>query len=159
MKYVQLTQSKMAQVDDEDFERINQWNWNVQKCKNDKWYAQRSSPMVLGKRHAILMHREIIHVPKGMEVDHIDGNGLNNQRYNLRICTTSQNQANTKRHIDNLSGYKGVSKSKKKWRAQIKINKRTIVIGSFETPEEAARAYDKVSKENFGEFAYLNFHE
>jgi len=105
------------------------------------------------------MHRVILDAPMNMLVDHINGNGLDNRRENLRICTNTENLRNRGKDRDNTSGYKGVviKKGEKKFRAQIRVNQKTIHLGSFSTPEEAARAYDDAAREYFGEFAWTNF--
>ncbi len=104
------------------------------------------------------MHRMIMGEPKGMFVDHIDGNSQNNRRSNLRICTPAQNLQN-QRPKGGTSRYKGVYFHKKdnKWMAKIGFNGKNTYLGLFEDEILAARAYDKKAKELFGEFAYLNF--
>lgn len=140
----------VALIDDEDYELVSRYNWNLKtpSPQSRMLYAQASV------RSKILMHRLILSPPKGMVVDHIDHNGLNNTRTNLRICTMRQNSHNARVRQNSKSGFKGVhfQKSMGKWVAQHATN-----IGSFETAEEAARAYDKFVIENLGEFAYLNF--
>jgi hypothetical protein len=98
--------------------------------------------------------------PPGLVVDHIDGNGLNNTRVNLRICTSAQNICNSKGR-SKTSKYKGVTRRKmsNKWFAQIKFNRKHIDIGRFDNEIEAAKAYDNVARKLFKEFAYLNFPE
>lgn len=105
-------------------------------------------------------HRVLLNVPKGMVVDHINGNTRDNRRCNLRVCTQHQNTYNQKVRKNNTSGYKGVyfHKTNKKWCAFISVPKSKY-LGSFETKEEAARAYDKVARELHGGFARLNFPE
>jgi len=154
-KIITLTQSKEAIVDDDMFEYLNQWQWYY-----NAGYAVRAVGKHRHQKH-IYMHREIMHTPDGMETDHINGNGLDNQRANLRACTTSQNQANSNKQRNNTSGYKGVCfiKRDNKWRASVIINKKYKSIGSFENPIDAAKAYDKKAKELFGSFARLNFPE
>ena len=106
------------------------------------------------------MHREILGItdPK-INVDHLDGDGLNNQRSNLRVCTDSQNGANRGKQKNNKSGYKGVhwNKKTKKWAAQIQYHKKVLNLGYYSDIIEAAKAYDKKALELFGEFARLNF--
>ncbi len=104
------------------------------------------------------MHRLLIKIPNGFQIDHIDGNGLNNQKLNLRIATASQNQINRGKQKNNTSGFKGVfgRKDKNKWRAQIKFHGKTKHLGYADDKIEAARIYNKAAVERFGEFARLN---
>ncbi len=104
------------------------------------------------------MHRVIMNPPDDMVVDHIDSNGLNNRRTNLRVCTLLQNSYNRKT-IKASSQYKGVrwNKRKKRWVSSISPNGKFILIGYFKDELTAAKAYDEKAKEFFGEFAYLNF--
>ena len=97
--------------------------------------------------------------PNGMQTDHIDHNGLDNQRENLRICTVAENQRNRKADSDNASGFKGVCFSRKrhKWYAQITVDRKNMHLGSFDSPEEAARFYDLAALAYHGEFARTNF--
>jgi hypothetical protein len=154
MKEIPLTKGKVALVDDENFEWLNQWKW----CVSINGYAIRRK---LKSVKCIHMHREIIKTPAGMDTDHINGNRLDNRLINLRICNTPENQHNSKLRKSNTSGYKGVSwhQQNKKWLAQITNNYKNTYLGCFDTPEKAAHAYDKAAKELFGEFARLNFKE
>ncbi len=155
LKKIKLTQGKFAKVDDDDFERVNQWKWSYHDG-----YADRNSQYdVFGKRKTIKMHRVIMNTPDGMETDHRDRDGLNNQKNNLRICTEIQNRRSRGRDIDNTSGYKGVTwrKSNRKWVARIAVNRVPIHLGSFSTSKDAALAYDRAAKKYYGEFAYPNF--
>ena len=157
-KEIPLTQGYVAIVDDEDFEYINQWKW----WYNNSHYACRNITIGKKKQAVILMHRLILDAPKGLQVDHIDGNGLNNQRSNLRLATNQENQMNRRPH-GKTSKYKGVCfyrfHKKISWLAQIKIGKAHMNLGYHSTEEEAAKAYDAKAKELFGEYAYLNFPE
>jgi hypothetical protein len=156
MRTIKLTQKQVTQVDDEDYEYLSQFKWCAIWCI-DAFYAGRSAPRLFGHGR-IWMHRVIMNTPDGVETDHKDGNALNNQRSNLRICTHSQNCHNRKKRADNTSGYKGVFTTKgKKWRAQIRVNGKSIHIDVFSTREEAAHAYDEAAKKYHGEFADLNF--
>lgn len=148
MNRIKLTQGKYAIVDDEDFKWLNQWRWYY-----DGRYARMNY-----KNKKIHMHRLIMNTPKGMDTDHINGNGLDNRRCNLRICTSSQNHINTKKRKNNTSGYKGVFSCQlsKNWRAQIRYNHKSIHIGNFINKIQAAKAYNQKAKELFGEFARLN---
>ena len=107
---------------------------------------------------AIKMHRLITNAPKGIFVDHIDGNPLNNRLDNLRLCLKQQNEFNTKIRSDNVSGYKGVSFDKRKhhYRAYITKDGKQYFLGYFSTKEEAAIAYNQKTTELFGAFARLN---
>ena len=105
------------------------------------------------------MHRQILDAPQGVWVDHIDGDGLNNRRSNLRLCSATENARN-RRPVPNChSRYKGVSwhKRQKKWAVRIGKPKESIYLGSFDDEMEAGVAYDRKAEELFGEFAYLNF--
>lgn len=160
MKTIELKGGALALVDDQDFERINQhkWHGNVQRMTNGKIsrvYAQG------GPNNIDMMHRLVMDLTKGdgICVDHINGNGLDNQRSNLRLCTKAQNLANRGKATKNTSGYKGAYKSHrgKSWFASISIANKLIRLGRFNTALEAAKAYDKAAFEHWGEFAQLNF--
>lgn len=138
----------LVMVDDEDYELLNQFNW---QCGNDK--------MIRRHGERTLMHRLIMKAPDHLEVDHIDGNRLNNQRSNLRLCTSSQNKCNRGPRSDNKSGYKGVSwhKQNQKWTVRVKTpHGKYLSCGCYHDIREAAMAYNKVAKRLHGEFAYLN---
>lgn len=156
VKEIQLTQGKVALVDDADYEWLNQWKWHAEK-KHGIWYAKRSL-YTNGKQINIKMHSLILGTPKGMQSDHKDGDGLNNQRYNLRVCTYAENQHNRAIRIDSKSSvFKGVSHYKYGWRVSIKVNYKSINVGYFKDETEAAKAYDQAAIKYFGEFANLNF--
>jgi hypothetical protein len=151
VKEIPLTQGKVALVDDEDFERVNRFKWCATKSKYSH-YARRTLK-------SISMHRMIISAPSGFDVDHINGNGLDNRRENLRICTRSQNQWNMNNVRKGSSNYKGVSWNKcaLKWAAIIQKNYKTYFLGYFESEIEAAENYDAKARELFGPFAKTNF--
>ena len=144
-----------AQVDDADFDYLNRWKWYAVKRDNN-FYARRGFRLDNGKTKGILMHRDIVAVPDGMQVDHRDGNGLNNQRANLRVCTPSQNQMNKKRPPFGSSVYKGVRLNQGKWEVRISKNNKRIYLGRFDTEIEAALTWNEAAKNHHGEFAYLN---
>ena len=154
-KSIPLTQGKFALVDDDMYDYLNQWKWNFNGryvCRSvGKW----------NHRTKIRMHHEVLNAPAGMEIDHIDGDALDNRRDKLRICTPLQNKYNRRKPVTNSSGYKGVTMKhlSKKWTAEIKVNQKKIYLGSFSDIQDAARAYDDAAKKYFGEFASLNFRE
>jgi hypothetical protein len=143
-----------ALVDDEDFEYLNQWRWFAFKGKQTH-YVHRNSMSGPNKK-TIPMHRVIMKTPDNLIVDHKDHDGLNNQKSNPRNCTKYENHQN--RRPSGRSKYLGVNYDRMGGiRAQIRVNKKLIHIGTFKTEEEAARARDIYSKKYFGEFANLNF--
>lgn len=154
---IELTQGYRAQVDDADYERLSQRRWCalVHRRKDSIWvYAISGTyPDIL------LMHREVMSAPTDYEVDHKDGNGLNNTRDNLRLCTHAQNMCNRKPQSGGASKYKGVHfyPRRNKWGAEIKLNKKRIWLGRFNNELDAAHAYDAKARELHGEFARLNF--
>jgi len=159
MKEIELTQGKVALVDDEDFEELNKHKWRAMNNHGRGWYAVRRSSSCNGKWHTIYMHREIMNAQPGQEVDHRNRKGLDNQRKNLRFCTCSQNQANAKKRVRCSSQYKGVNWNKQhdKWQAYIKVHGKQAYLGYFDDEIAAACAYDKAATERFGEFAHPNF--
>lgn len=156
MKEVPLTQGKTALVPDECYNELSQFKWYAHQ-ERKRCYAIRQNNSC---RH-IRLHRVVFEmlngpIPKGMEIDHIDGNGLNNCIENLRICTHQQNQCN--QHLDRSgrkTKFRGVRIYGNRYGAIIK----QTWIGMFDSEEEAAKAYDTKAKEYFGEFAILNFKE
>ena len=150
-------EGKFAIVDIEDFEKLNQFRWYMDKNN----YVHRSQHISGSgknrKKKTISLHRYLINPPKGKIIDHADRNPLNNLKSNLRICTRSQNEANSPGR-GGTSEYKGVSwdREKLKWLAGIKHQYERIYIGVFKNEIDAAKAYNKKAKELFGEFACLN---
>lgn len=131
-----------AVIDKEDVGLVEDIFWSSDK----RGYARGNN---------IYLHRHILKPPTNKQVDHINGNRLDNRRANLRLATNQQNQM--ARHVVvGKSGYKGVHKHGKKWRAQIKYNGKLVRLGSYETPERAAKAYDQAAKALFGEWGVLN---
>lgn len=155
IRLIPLSQGKFAIVDTADFDWLNQWKWTViHQTPNSPWYAYRPF-LIDGKRVNVRMHRLIINAPNGVEVDHRDGDGLNNRRSNLRFATRQQNACNRKANIGNKSGAKGVFwyKRTKMWRVAIGIKRKQIHIGYFKTKAEAIEAYRKASMQFHRDFA------
>jgi hypothetical protein len=146
--YVPLTKGYEAIIDAADAEIVGQFNWHV-ICHPTVIYAARN----IGKS-VIALHRVLIGPPLGFQVDHIDGNGLNNIRSNLRLATPSQNTCNSRRNRLNTSGFKGVRREtgRDRWRAQIQVNKIKMDLGMFESPEAAYAAYCAASERFHGEY-------
>lgn len=162
MKKIKLTQGKVALVDNEDYEFLNQYNWKAKKTRTDIYYADTNIGQENGKQTSLLIHRLILQKeleknPK-LEVDHINHNGLDNQKHNLRLVTRSQNQMNNRHRKNNSSEYRGVSFHKKsnKWQARICLNKTKIHLGLYDNEIDAADAYNKAAIELFKEYGYLN---
>jgi hypothetical protein len=152
LAYVPLTKGYTAIIDAADAHIVDKYNWTASEQPRSV-YAYRqdcSGP----KRITIPMHRLIMGKPCEFQIDHIDGDGLNNRRCNLRLATKAQNAHNSRVRSDNKSGYKGVSWNKKagKWVAQIQINTKTKYLGLFTTPEDAYAAYCKASAKFHGDF-------
>lgn len=159
MKQIKLANNKgFAFVDDKDFDELSKYKWSLEKRRRTS-YAK-TNIKINGKWKVFRMHNLIVGAKKGQEIDHRDGNGLNNQRQNLRCCTRSQNCRNM-RKTRGTSRYKGVcwDKNNKKWMAAIELNYEKIYIGRFDSEVRAAAAYDCRAIELFGEYAKLNFKE
>jgi len=151
---VKLTRGKWAIIDAADADSVLQFRWSVTVTPHGS-YAMR---MNAGNKYSAL-HRFIMGEPEGLEVDHIDGDTLNNSRSNLRVATSRQNGQNTRLASTNRSGFKGVyfSNSNGKWIARISINNRGKTLGLFDDPIEAALAYDEAVRIEAGEFGRYNF--
>lgn len=153
---MQLTQGKLTTYDDEDHELISAHNWYA--IKGHRTFYAMSAIRIEGKRIWFAMHRKILGLTDGrLYVDHIDGDGLNNQRSNLRICTSDQNTKNQRLRITNKSGYKGVcwDKRNKKWFASITHNRKQFNLGYFDDPKSAHEAYCAAAIRLHGEFCNL----
>ena len=164
MKQIQLSTGKnnkqqgkepvYALVDDEDYEWISSFKWGIYRNKNEI-YARRIKRSK-GKLYVTHMHRLIMDCPEGMVVDHINHNGLDNRRQNLRVCTPAQNQKNMRPQKGRTSKYLGVCKRGNSWLVYISHMNIRHYLGSYKTEIEAAQAYDNAAKVYHGEFANLN---
>jgi len=158
MKKIPLTKGKFAFVDDEDFESLNKWKW----AYSSLGYAKRTEYLGGGRKNqksrGFYMHRVILKTPKGFETDHINRNGIDNRKCNLRIVTRQQNGCNRALQPNNTSGYRGVTwhKDRKKWMAQIKAKRKHYYLGLFNNKKDAARAYNSAAIRHFGKFAEIN---
>lgn len=153
---IPLSQGKFALIDPEDYPKVSQLKWCLFENKG-KQYAHGQI-----NRRTVYMHRVIMGLKWGdkRHADHINGNGLDNRRSNLRVCTQAQNKAGYSLSRRNTSGYKGVCWYKgrnKSWCARIMARGKYYQLGYFKDAKEAARAYDKAAKELHGEYAKLNF--
>jgi hypothetical protein len=161
MRTIQLTKGYIARVDDSDFDWLSQWRWYADVKSACRVYARRDGWDRNTKRNVkIYMHRAVVSAPVGVSVDHIDHDGLNNSKSNLRLATGSQNNANA-RYTAGSSGFRGVTqrvgKTSTRYIAQIQVDRTVRYLGIFGAIEDAARAYDAAALDAFGEFAVLNF--
>jgi len=150
--YVPLTQGREAIIDAADVPLVAGYNWRLGKGDYEV-RSYRDS----GKQIAVYMHREIIRCQAGYEVDHVNGDGIDNRRDNLRAATKAQNAYNVGPRAHNTSGFKGVTfyKPTKKWRAMIMAQGKRRYLGYFTTPESAASAYAAASASLHGEFGRM----
>lgn len=152
---IPLKNGLVACVDLEDVPLVSSNGWVLDDTKPN-WYVHTCTGR--GKnRKTLRLHRLIMQPPDDKLVDHIDGNGLNNRKSNLRICTDRQNSANSRKIANKTSKYKGVFRRESgRWRAAIRVNGKLINIGTFTDEMEAARAYNAMAVLYFGSFAWLN---
>lgn len=151
MRTLKLTKNKVAILDDEDYELFKNQKWTL----GNNGYAYRN----YRNGREPYLHRLILQAPKGIYVDHKNGDKLDNRRENIRLCTQRQNAANQQMQTrPKSSKYKGVywSRTNNHWIAQIKFNGKMNYLGWFRTEHQAALVYDLWAKDIFGEFAKLN---
>jgi hypothetical protein len=164
---IPLTQGRFALIDPADFPRLNRYKWRLCRTRGKNvLYAERSIRLPNGRYSRILMHREVlslskgelIKAPAGYVIDHINGNGLDNRRANLRLATVAQNAWNSRKR-NSRSGYKGVwfAADKGLWRAAIVYHGRRIHLGYFKDKIAAAKAYDAAARKYYREYAKPNF--
>lgn len=160
MKTIGLTQGKITIVDDETYEWASKVKWCALKGRNNFYAVRNSLPDLNGKKRLLRLHREIMKSDEGLQVDHINGDTLDNRRENLRNATGQQNgSAYRKLKINKTSKFRGVCwiEERQKWAARIQASSKGYNLGRFDREEDAARAYDRAALEKFGEFAQLNF--
>lgn len=168
MQIIQLNQGYTTIVDDADFEVVKQYKWYVAKNSTTPYAIAEIPCTECGHKKTTGLHRFLLKPKAKEKIDHIDGNGLNNQRSNLRIATMSQNIANSRLRKDNTSGYKGVTwfsgskhpngawKRKPGWSVRVSLNGKRIQVGYYQDKEDAAKAYNDAAIKYHGEFAKLN---
>jgi hypothetical protein len=149
MKKIKFENTKnYALVDDDDYVYLSKFQWKELIINENISYAG------IGR---VLMHRVIMGYPVGKVIDHIDGNGLNNKKSNLRVCTKAENLRNRRKNYNSFSRYKGITFNSGSWKSVIMLNGKYIYIGRYKDEVEAAKAYDQKAREMFGEFAKTNF--
>lgn len=158
---IPLTKGKFAIIDKDDLELVMRYRWYYYKPRrgHNEYAIARDYTNGRPSGNMILLHSLLVNQAKGLEIDHKNGNGLDNRRHNLRPCNHDQNSFNsTKRTFDTSSKYKGVSRVRKtdKWKAQLMKGGKHYYFGQFNTEREAADAYDVGAIEHFGEYAKLN---
>lgn len=155
---IPISPNKVTLVDDEDAAAVLRLKWQASTNNHRVWYARRPF-WSGGRRRTVLLHRWLLDAPAGALVDHINGDGLDNRRANLRLCNHSQNAANALWVTRGKSGYRGVfyDASKRRWQAEIKVRGVVHRLGRYRDPVLAALAYDAAAAEHFGEFATLTF--
>lgn len=157
MKELELSRGLKAIVDDEDYEKVKCYKWHAKSCSN-RFYAARNY-FINGRRTLLCLHHVILPKEDLRNVDHINGNTLDNRRGNLRYATDGQNRANSVKNSNSSSPYKGITKDIKngswtgKWKAQIQINGKRVNLGRFASPELAHSVFVHKHKEVYGEFS------
>jgi hypothetical protein len=154
MKLIPLTQGKVARVDDRDYEGLVKFKWYAHRG-HQTFYAKRNCGKPGGERKTVYMHRLILNAPNSLIVDHVDGDGLNNQNVNLRICSYAENIRNQRvLNRGNTTGYRGVSPCTPggQYRATIQVNRKQVHLGVFSSALKASRAFDEAARKYFGAF-------
>jgi hypothetical protein len=140
-----VASGRIVLIDDRDLETL----------APKRWIFHHGYIQFATGRTTMLLHRVVMNAPKGIQIDHINGNPLDNRRENLRFCNPSQNRANSRRSPKNTSGFKGVHWDRKwgRWVSMIRVNGKKIYLGSSDDPAKAHKLYCEAAKEHFGEFA------
>lgn len=157
-RLIPLTQGRVALVDIEDFEELNKYKWQSHRNHASRHKAVTKKPDGKWCYITILMHRFIMKAKKGQEIDHVNGNGLDNRKVNLRFCTRSQNCSNSVKK-NKSKKYKGIyfrDRSGGSWEVMVIFKRQRHFIGIFKNEKEAALAYNEAAKKYHGEFAKLN---
>jgi hypothetical protein len=159
VKEIPLTGGKIAIVDDEDHAYVSRWSWFAVRGKHT-FYAVRTVNVSKTRKYRVAMHRQLEGAPENVMVDHINGDGLDNRRANLRLCMAMENARNSAAR-GGSSRFKGVGfhRVTGKWAAYIRVDGRQMHLGLYRTEDAAARAYDEAARTHYGAFARLNFPE
>lgn len=158
MREIKLTQGQVALVDDEDYDYLMQWKWYAKLDKSsNRYYVRRNGRKSdgLNKDKTISMQNQLLNTPVGMVVDHLNRDPTHNYRSNLRLCTPAQNSLNHRVNINAYSKFKGVSKNGMRWRARICFQNKRMYLGTFDTEEQAYKAYCIASKKYHGEYGCI----
>lgn len=156
---IPLTQNEYAIVDEDDYERVSQYRWTLRVHDGGRYKYALHRAGHAGKKGRMLMHRFIMDAPPGMVVDHINHDGLDNRKSNLRVVTSDDNMKNRRSNRGSRVQYKGVTYAPKRgvWLAEIRADGDRMYLGQYSDPKEAALAYDRAARTLHGEFGYLNF--
>lgn len=154
MRRIELTKGLSTLIADEDYKEVSKYSWYAHKGRHTFYAARRGAGKVF-----IYLHRFLLSAQPNELVDHVNGDGLDNRRQNLRTCSMSQNSGNQHRlRTDNTSGYRGVHQDKRdgSWIAQIRGGGKVRHLGTFKNAKDAAKAYNEAALRQYGEFAKLN---
>lgn len=156
MKQIPVGRGMVALVDNEDYERLSKFRWLAYRARSR--YTKVWHVRLCGHDKQTYMHRMIVTPPEGMIIDHINRDGLDNRKCNLRFCTHWQNSLNASKRMNTTSRFKGVCKRNDSgnYRARIRVHGKLINLGTFKSEKDAARAYNSAAQTYFGEFAVLN---
>ena len=156
MVEIPLTKGKIALIDDEDYEKVNKHRWHYFIKDNRTTGYAYTNITINGKHFCMGMHRFILNLSDCLHIDHVNSNGLDNRKENLRVCSRSQNRANSILNKNNSSGFRGVYISLGKWVASIRVNNKSIYLGTYQDKINAAIAYNNAAMKHFREFAKIN---